>query len=202
MAAGFGGGRDLLRGPAPGVNPVAPGDGERALSDYFAAKPWPRANTDEGVLQIQTMLRTLGYDPGPLDGIRGARTRGAVVAFQRAQGLTPDGVVGPRTREALAKALAAPRAAGTPLLDPAPRRELEEMIGAEAATDIAALFRADAEVRVARGAAALAEGDLAGVAQEFHALKSSAASWARWPCARSCRSALCRCHLLCLGKYA
>lgn len=56
---------------------------------------------------VQQALVALGYDPGPLDGIRGARTRGAVVAFQRASGLTPDGIVGPRTREALARALAA-----------------------------------------------------------------------------------------------
>jgi hypothetical protein len=61
----------------------------------------------EDLRGVQQALASLGYDPGPLDGIRGARTRGAVVAFQRAQGLTPDGIVGPRTREALAKALAA-----------------------------------------------------------------------------------------------
>jgi uncharacterized protein YjbI with pentapeptide repeats len=89
MAAGFGGGRDLLRGPAPGVNPVAPGDGEQALVDYLAAKPWPRANTDEGVLQIQTMLRTLGYDPGPSDGYWGGKTRDALNAF-----LIERGVIG------------------------------------------------------------------------------------------------------------
>jgi len=61
----------------------------------------------EDLRGVQQALAALGYDPGPLDGIRGARTRGAVVAFQRAQGLTPDGVVGPRTRDALARALAA-----------------------------------------------------------------------------------------------
>jgi len=63
-----------------------------------------------------------------------------------------------------------------PLLDPAALRALEELVGADAGGEIAALFRTDAEARVARGGAALAAGDLAGAAREFHALKSSAAS--------------------------
>ncbi len=87
MAAGFGGGRDLLRGPAPDVNPVSPGNGARALADYLNAKPWPAANTDEGVLQIQTMLRTLGYDPGPSDGFWGGKTRDALNAFLSERGI-------------------------------------------------------------------------------------------------------------------
>ncbi len=76
----------------------------------------------------------------------------------------------------LAKLLAAPRADAPPVFDPTPLRELEQMVGGPAAAEIAALFRADAEGRVARGAAALTQGDLGGAAREFHALKSSAAS--------------------------
>lgn len=48
----------------------------------------------EKVRLIQEALRELGYDPGPLDGIYGERTRQAVIAFQRASKLNADGIVG------------------------------------------------------------------------------------------------------------
>jgi len=48
-------------------------------------------------LQIQRALLALGYDPGPVDGIRGRKTILAITAFQRAQKLEPDGLVGPKT---------------------------------------------------------------------------------------------------------
>ena len=41
------------------------------------------------------------WDPGPVDGVTGARTRAAVLAFQRDNALTQDGVVGARTWSAL-----------------------------------------------------------------------------------------------------
>ena len=47
------------------------------------------------VVQAQRELAALGYDPGPVDGKAGARTRKAVAAFQRAQDLDPDGLVTP-----------------------------------------------------------------------------------------------------------
>ncbi|MGO4337888.1 TIGR02594 family protein [Labrys sp. KB_33_2] len=43
------------------------------------------------VLAIQTRLKTLGFDPGPLDGDPGPKTARAVLAFERAKGLPPDG---------------------------------------------------------------------------------------------------------------
>lgn len=54
------------------------------------------------VTELQTRLAKLRYDVGPIDGVFGAQTKHAVVAFQKVNGLARDGVVGPRTRAALA----------------------------------------------------------------------------------------------------
>ncbi|MBB3897278.1 Hpt domain-containing protein [Roseococcus suduntuyensis] len=71
-------------------------------------------------------------------------------------------------------------AADEPVLDVSALAALEEVVGAAASAEIARLFREDSENRVARGGAALAVGDLAAVAREFHALKSSAATLGAW----------------------
>ena len=43
------------------------------------------------VQNIQNMLKTLGYDPGPADGVPGSRTVSAIIAFQRKAGLAQTG---------------------------------------------------------------------------------------------------------------
>lgn len=58
-------------------------------------------------LGVQTALTWLGYDPGPIDGLFGPRTRAGVIAFQRDHACDPDGVVGPITLAALRAALGA-----------------------------------------------------------------------------------------------
>jgi peptidoglycan hydrolase-like protein with peptidoglycan-binding domain len=50
---------------------------------------------------VQSRLRTLGFDSGPVDGIFGTRTEQGVRAFQQARGLVVDGVVGVETFDAL-----------------------------------------------------------------------------------------------------
>lgn len=47
--------------------------------------------------QIQTALKNAGYDPGPIDGKTGAKTKKAIRDFQAANGLKADGKVGAKT---------------------------------------------------------------------------------------------------------
>lgn len=49
--------------------------------------------TDREILRIQRRLAELGYDPGPIDGRVGARTRAAVRQFRIDNGLSPDGSI-------------------------------------------------------------------------------------------------------------
>lgn len=60
-----------------------------------------RGSRGTDVADVQTRLKELGYNPGPVDGIFGRMTEEAVIRFQRDRGLTPDGVVGPITYNAL-----------------------------------------------------------------------------------------------------
>jgi hypothetical protein len=56
--------------------------------------------------QLQKDLNALGTKPAlVVDGILGYATRTALLSFQGAAGLVPDGIAGPKTQAALAKAL-------------------------------------------------------------------------------------------------
>lgn len=57
------------------------------------------------VAELQGLLKVVGLDPGPADGIFGSRTTAAVRAFQDANALFIDGVVGRSTRLRLAEVL-------------------------------------------------------------------------------------------------
>ena len=53
------------------------------------------------VKTMQTKLINWGYLTGKADGIFGAKTKAAVVKFQRNNGLTADGIVGTKTAQAM-----------------------------------------------------------------------------------------------------
>ncbi len=53
------------------------------------------------VREVQRRLKLWGYYKGSVDGVFGAGTRSAVIAFQKKNGLTADGVVGKATYKAL-----------------------------------------------------------------------------------------------------
>ena len=55
----------------------------------------------DSLIDIQTFLNCNGFNPGPIDGVPGSRTSGAVKSFQQTVGLSPDGVVGPATKQAM-----------------------------------------------------------------------------------------------------
>lgn len=53
------------------------------------------------VKEAQRILTGQGYNVGPIDGIFGPQTKTAVLSFQKAKGLLPDGIIGPQTWAAL-----------------------------------------------------------------------------------------------------
>lgn len=63
-------------------------------SVYTLSKIGSRGNE---VRQIQKKLRELGFYKGSVDGIYGAQTKKAVIAFQKNCGITADGIAGPKT---------------------------------------------------------------------------------------------------------
>ena len=73
-------------------------------ADYYIIEKEPAQATlsklgsrGEEVRQVQQKLKGLGYYNASVDGIYGARTQTAVKSFQRACGLTADGIAGPKT---------------------------------------------------------------------------------------------------------
>lgn len=96
------------------------------------------------IKQIQSLLTYLGYNPGAVDGEDGANTQAAVRRFQRAEGLTVDGVAGVQTEKALLDAVSNGRVYKPPdTVSPADK--------AETVGDAAQYLRADGCYHIPRG---------------------------------------------------
>jgi peptidoglycan hydrolase-like protein with peptidoglycan-binding domain len=89
---------------ALGVQPV---DGKYGPVTHDALAEAKGGSATAFATEVQSMLATLGYYTGAVDGIYGAGTAEAVKAFQTDAGLAADGIVGPDTMEALIKAVQA-----------------------------------------------------------------------------------------------
>lgn len=85
--------------------PACPGDTLRTVIESVRAnvkEPKYDFGTTEG---RQQALKDQGYYAGPVDGVWGPQSRGALIRFQQEQGLVPDGIWGPRTEEAMTTVL-------------------------------------------------------------------------------------------------
>ncbi|MBQ8658826.1 MAG: spore cortex-lytic enzyme [Clostridia bacterium] len=67
----------------------------------FTAAVLRQGSTGGEVKEVQRRLKNWGYYTGSVDGVFGAGTKKAVIAFQKKNGLTADGVVGKATYQAL-----------------------------------------------------------------------------------------------------
>ncbi|MDZ5443513.1 L,D-transpeptidase family protein [Micromonospora sp. 4G57] len=90
------------------ATPAAAGSAAAASTSFAAqtlattAQPVLRQGSrGTAVVNLQRRLAALHYDVGSADGIFGPSTHHAVVAFQKVNSLTRDGIVGPRTWAAL-----------------------------------------------------------------------------------------------------
>ena len=96
------------------------------LSQSAQAVSYKQGSSGSVVTRIQQRLRDGGYYTYTIDGIYGSRTTAAVKKFQRARGLTVDGVCGPNTLSALGISVSSASADGNT------RALLARLISAEA----------------------------------------------------------------------
>lgn len=86
------------------------------LLGYGAGYGKPKGATPVRV--VQRTLRRQGWEPGPVDGLYGPRTKGAVTRFQEAARIGVDGIVGTQTRRALTHAQTEPLRRGAGFAQP------------------------------------------------------------------------------------
>ena len=72
--------------------------GAQNKGDYtMEMKNLRKGSSGNSVKALQWLLKGYGYDCGAADGVFGSKTYTAVVSYQKAKGLTADGIVGKNT---------------------------------------------------------------------------------------------------------
>ncbi len=66
------------------------------------------AFADSTTRMVQEALVVKGFDPGPIDGIWGPKTKAAVVQYQESAGLTANGQIDDQTKSGLMAGASAP----------------------------------------------------------------------------------------------
>ena len=94
--------REIVAAAAP-QSPIEP---VSATVPAIAPPPVPPATVNrrfgnDEVREIQAKLESLGYDPGPVDGVFGPQTVSAVKRYEMAIGREPTGAVDQRLLERL-----------------------------------------------------------------------------------------------------
>ena len=69
--------------------------------DAEYAVTYKQGSSGAVVKTIQQKLKNWGYYTGAIDGVYGAKTKAAVVSFQKKNGLTADGIAGSKTLKAM-----------------------------------------------------------------------------------------------------
>ena len=86
---------------ALGIAATAVNAAELPAESAVAVVSYKQGSTGSVVKTIQTKLKNWGYYTGAVDGVYGAKTKAAVVYFQKKNGLTADGIAGPKTLAAM-----------------------------------------------------------------------------------------------------
>lgn len=82
-------------------NPATPTLEEISMESIATVAVLRQGSSGGEVKEVQRRLKQWGYYTGSVDGVFGAGTKKAVIAFQKKNGLTADGVVGKSTYKAL-----------------------------------------------------------------------------------------------------
>lgn len=79
---------------------VSSWEGKKEVQDELIKS---RLKSSIGEKKIQRALKSAGFDPGPIDGKIGPKTKKAIAEFQKSRGLISNGIIDSKTQEELSK---------------------------------------------------------------------------------------------------